>query len=48
MAKVSLLDGDCTLEGNFVDGKLHGPVRGLTSRGEKKKSLMRTLKALKH
>ena len=32
-AKVTLLDGDCTLEGDFVNGKLHGPVRGLTSRG---------------
>ena len=33
--KVSLMDGDCTLEGNFTNGKLHGPVRGLTSRGKK-------------
>ena len=32
--KVSLMDGDCTLEGNFTNGKLHGPVRGLTSRGK--------------
>jgi len=31
--KASLMDGDCTLEGNFTNGKLHGPVRGLTSRG---------------
>lgn len=31
--KVSLMDGDCTLEGCFVQGQLHGPVRGLTSRG---------------
>ena len=33
--KAVLLDGDCTLEGNFTQGKLHGPVRGLTSRGNK-------------
>ena len=32
--KVSLQNVDCTLEGNFVNGKLHGPVRGLTSKGK--------------
>lgn len=32
-AKVTLLNGNCTLEGNFIDGKLHGPVLGLSSRG---------------
>ena len=32
-AKVTLAHGDCILEGNFVNGKLHGPVRGLTKRG---------------
>ena len=42
--KASLIDGDCTLEGNFTNGKLHGPVRGLTSRGCKKQCLKTTLK----
>jgi len=32
-ARVSLLNVDCTLEGEFVNGKLHGPVRGITSKG---------------
>ena len=32
-AKATLAHGDCILEGNFVNGKLHGPVRGLTRRG---------------
>merc|ERR1712223_329787 len=32
-AKVSLLNVDCTLEGEFVNGRLHGPVRGVTSKG---------------
>jgi len=31
--RVSLLNVDCTLEGQFVNGKLHGPVRGLTTKG---------------
>ena len=31
--RVSLLNVDCTLEGEFVNGKLHGPVRGLTTKG---------------
>ena len=31
--KATLFEGDCTLQGNFVNGKLHGPVRGLTSKG---------------
>lgn len=31
--RVSLLNDDCTLEGEFVNGKLHGPVRGLTTQG---------------
>ena len=30
---MTLAHGDCILEGNFVNGKLHGPVRGLTKRG---------------
>ena len=33
--RVSLLNVDCTLEGEFVNGKLHGPVRGLTTKGTK-------------
>ena len=33
--RVSLLNVDCTLEGQFVNGKLHGPVRGLTTKGTK-------------
>ena len=33
--RVSLLNVDCTLEGEFVKGKLHGPVRGLTTKGTK-------------
>ena len=37
--KASLMDGDCTLEGNFTNSKLHGPVRGLTSRGSRTKVL---------
>ena len=37
-AKISLLNVDCTLEGHFVNGKLHGPVRGLTSKGKNEKS----------
>ncbi len=31
--KVELLGQNCTLEGNFVNGKLHGAVRGLTAKG---------------
>ena len=33
--KATLLGGDCTLQGNFVNGKLHGPVRGTNSKGMK-------------
>ena len=36
--RVSLLNVDCTLEGEFVNGKLHGPVRGLTTKGTKGQS----------
>ena len=36
--RVSLLNVDCTLEGEFVNGKLHGPVRGLTTKGNKGQS----------
>ena len=45
--KASLMDGDCTLEGNFTNGKLHGPVRGLTSRGSRTKVLHFPFKTLK-
>jgi hypothetical protein len=31
--KVELLNEDCTLEGQFVNGFLHGPVRGLNAKG---------------
>ena len=46
--RVSLLNVDCTLEGQFVNGKLHGPVRGLTTKGtnsvtESSKILMKLL-----
>ena len=44
--RVSLLNVDCTLEGEFVNGKLHGPVRGLTTKGtvtESSKMLMKLL-----
>merc|ERR1712012_465336 len=32
--KISLLNMDCTLEGEFENGKLHGPVRGVNSKGQ--------------
>ena len=32
--KATLLEGDCTLHGNFVNGMLHGPVRGTNSKGK--------------
>ena len=33
-ANISLLNVDCTIEGEFVKGKLNGPVRGVTTKGK--------------
>ena len=34
LGKADLLDQNCVLEGHFVKGRLHGPVRGLTNKGK--------------